>query len=81
VVHMCDSDVWFRCVVQMCGPDVWFTRTAGELLWRLFGKDLGEFGNIKDDVTFVQPHLQKGLERRIHSSRGDVFMNRQDESE
>jgi hypothetical protein len=32
-------------------------------------------------VTFFQPHLQKGLERRIHSSRSDVFMNRQDESE
>jgi hypothetical protein len=54
--------------------------SLGELLWRFFGKDSGEFGN-NDDVTFFQPHLQKGLESRIHSSRGDVFMNRQDESE
>jgi hypothetical protein len=54
--------------------------SLGELLWRFFGKDVGEFGS-NDDVTFVQPHLQKKLERRIHSSRGDVSMNRQDESE
>jgi hypothetical protein len=39
----------------------------GELLWRFFGKDLGEFGN-NDDVTYIQLYLQKGLERRIHSS-------------
>jgi hypothetical protein len=46
--------------------------SLGELLWRFFGKDLGDFGN-NDDVTCFQPHLQKGLERRIHSSRSDVF--------
>jgi hypothetical protein len=33
--------------------------SLGELLWQLFGKNLGEFGN-NDDVTFFQPHLQKG---------------------
>jgi hypothetical protein len=33
--------------------------SLGELLWRFFGKDLGEFGN-NDDVTFFQPHHAEG---------------------
>jgi hypothetical protein len=49
-----------------------------EKLW------LGELRRAHAIINIInntQPHLQKGLERRIHSSRSDVFMNRQDESE
>jgi hypothetical protein len=51
----------------MAGRGVWApspplkrSLSLGELLLRFFGNDLGEFSN-NDDVTFFQPHLQKGL--------------------
>jgi hypothetical protein len=36
-------------------------------------------GNSKN-ATILQPHLQKGLGSRIHSSRSGVFINRQSDN-